>query len=57
MQKYLVKMTRVLTCKDGNVVTSSMSRVISAGNTIDAEHEAELSMVGWQVLYCEVEVK
>ena len=57
MQKYLVKMTRVLTCKDGNVVTSSMSRVISAGNTIDAEHEAELSMVGWQVLYCEVEAK
>lgn len=57
MQKYLVKMTRVLTCKGGNVITSSVSRYISAGNTIDAEHEAELSMVGWQVLYCEVEVK
>jgi len=54
MQKYLVKMIRVL---NNGSITSSISRVISAGNTIDAEHEVGLSMVGWQVLYCEVESK
>lgn len=57
MQKYLVKMERILRAKDGTPITSTFEKVVTAGNTIDAEHTCEMMMVGWQIKTCEESIK
>jgi hypothetical protein len=52
---YRIKMIRTLTNqKTGDIIVSTFSRTISAGNTIDAEHVAEGVMgPAWQIQICE----